>query len=112
MNASPSFPIFTLFSMLAVSGLVGCLVGLFTAALVAGKTVRKHLPDFEEFIAIRQINITSNVTVDDDGSNNSLELSSTGREITSRTVELWLDKRGLMMAPKGRDFTVERKEHQ
>lgn len=95
-----------------LSSAAGCLVGIAIAARVAGRIVRKHLPDFPEFIAVRKIDLTSNVTIEEEGSTTSLVLSTTGPELTALTVENWLGKRGLMMTPKGKEFTVKRGERQ
>lgn len=94
-------------SMLAISAAGGCLVGMLVAASVAGRIVKMYLPAMPEFIAAGQINLTANVAVDNDGGTATrLVMNTTAVELSSIMVERWLEKRELMMVPKGKDFTV------
>ncbi len=93
--------------MLAFSAAAGSLVGMLVAASMAARIVKKYLPAMPEFIAAEEINLTANVAVDTEGGNSSrLGLSITASELASLRVERWLEQRGLMMVPKGKDFTV------
>lgn len=92
--------------LLAVAGAVGSLFGMLAAASVAGRIVKSHLPTMPEFIAAGQINLTADVTDSDDKTTTRLVMNTTATELTSIMVERWLDKRDLMMLPKGKDFTV------
>lgn len=94
------------FVLLAVAAAFASLFGMLFAASVAGRIVKAHLPAMPEFIAAGQINLTADVTNSDDKTTSRLVMNTTAVELTSLMVERWLDKRGLMMLPKGKDFTV------
>ena len=96
---------FILMCML-VSTVAGAIVGALVASSVAARIVKQWLPPFPEFIAVEKVTLTSVVTDQDGMPGLSQQISVTPPEISSFYVERWLDKRNLMMTPKGKEFTV------
>lgn len=97
-------------AMFAVAGLTGAVAGLVLATVAAKSMLQRWLPSLPEFVAFREIKFVSNIAiaVEKDGSAADIEHAASASFIASginaEAVGNWLDKRDLVMAPKGRDF--------
>jgi hypothetical protein len=87
--------------------LAGLLLGVSAAAKVASAWVTDRMPKIPEFIAVENIVLHSNVSIEDSTCRLHQSIKSDAPEITSAFVEQWLDKRDLMMSPKGKDYQVK-----
>ena len=99
-------PAWFFLAFLLVAIAMGAIVGALVASSVAARIVKQWIPPFPEFIAVEKVTLTSVVTDQDGMPGLSQQISVTPPEISSIYVERWLDKRNLMMTPKGKEFTV------
>ena len=99
-------PIITLVGLLIAAGIGGALVGALVSACIAARIVKHWLPPFPEFVAIKAVSLTSAVFGKDAAVQQRQEISISYDDVASHCVERWLDRRNLMMTPKGQDFSV------
>lgn len=95
---------------LATSAAAGVIVGMVVASATAARVVKAWLPDLPEFIAVQTINVNSSVSIGDDEHNSRLQSTFQYPLISARIVEDWLERRDLVMSPKGKDFVPAAKK--
>lgn len=94
---------FVLFIIATVMGaLIGCLVTLE----LARRLLPRVLPKPTEGITIDQINTIFQIRAENGRLLANSTVTTKYQELSADLVQQWLDKRGLVMAPKGKDFSV------
>ena len=92
------------------AAVAGALVCVLIAGALAGAIVKAWMPDLPEFMVVDSVTLNSAIE-DEDGvlvHRNSLTVKP--RELSVDFVERWLDRRQLVMSPKGKDFRVPLKK--
>lgn len=92
------------------SAAIGAFVGLMVAASLAATIVKRWLPEFPEFIAVSSIDmsmsIKEEITPSDEETKVSGKVSVRANAVSADFVERWLERRNLVMSPKGKDFAT------
>lgn len=100
MSVSDMFPALVLASI--VGALVGCLVSIDITRRSLSSILRH-----QETLSVETITTTINITSQDGKIVMRGKIGTDFHELSARLVEQWLDERGLVMAPKGKDFTAK-----
>ncbi|MDP3887057.1 hypothetical protein [Hydrogenophaga sp.] len=88
------------------AGAAGALVGMLVASTLAATIVKHWLPELPEFIVLKSLTLKTTITDEDDGLSVHSGATWSASGVTGQFVEQWLERRNLVMSPKGKDFTV------
>lgn len=88
------------------SAITGAFVGLMVAASLAATIVKRWLPEFPELLVINSLKLSTTIKDDDEALSSTTGVTWQAAEVTSKFVEQWLDRRSLVMSPKGKDFST------
>lgn len=84
----------------------GALVGILMTVSLAARLFKHRLPDFPELLVINSLKLSTTIKDDDEALSSTTGVTWQAAEVTSKFVEQWLDRRSLVMAPKGKDFST------
>lgn len=97
----------TLFPMFILAAVVGALVGCLVSIEIVRRALPSILPKSKEQLSVDRVNMICNITNQDGRIVMQGGVSTEYQELSAILVEQWLEKRGLVMAPKGKDFTIK-----
>lgn len=96
-----------LFPMFVLAVIVGALVGCLAAIEITRRALPSLFSKPQETLSVDRINLICNITTRDGRPVMLGGISTDYQELSAILVEQWLEKRGLVMAPKGKDFNLK-----
>lgn len=100
-----------LFVMVVLMGAVNVLFSQALTQHLAKKWVKEAIEtsaNEADFLTATAINCEVFFKDEEGGVLAASKITLTGREVKAQIVQGWLDSRGLVMVPKGRDFEVKK----
>lgn len=96
-----------LFPLLVLSSVIGALVGCLVSLEITRRVLPKIIPTNQDLVVVDRLNLNCSIYARDGAPVMTGGYSITSQEISARVVERWLNERGLVMTPKGPDFTAK-----
>lgn len=98
--------LYTLLPLFILAVLIGALIGHLGTVEMTRRALRDLALPQNEIVQIEKVNMICEVRAQDGRLVMTQAVTTNQQELMAHLVQSWLDRRDLMMTPKGRDFKV------